>query len=459
MKIRNGVATSYAKIPPKEKFIPRVNIRNVYEIDISEDDLVRNLLRLSESESVCLLDSCGVGHLGSHLLIAGIVPDETTEFTNENPDKTLSELERELANDQANFFTMSYDFGLKLENVSKRQKENATVHEPDVFLASFDSLVIHDYETGKTFLSGDELNFEMLASKLLVTSLEFDKNVGFVSEVKSNFSKSEYTKKIDEIQELIRDGETYQTNFTQQFRANLPPSLTPQQIFWSLRKDHPSPFAAFIKRPNDYVISISPERFFTIDSDFQKIKTSPIKGTRPRGNNEQEDELLKSELLSSKKDIAENTMIADLLRNDIGRVCDFGSVKVEKLCEIEEHPSLFHLVSTVAGDVRNKTTFSEIIKAIFPCGSITGCPKIRTMEIIDRLETADRGLSMGAIGYKGFDGAFDLNVAIRTMVIRGSEAIFNVGGGIVIDSDPELEYQETLTKAKAIFDAIGVKYE
>ncbi len=182
---------------------------------------------------------------------------------------------------------------------------------------------------------------------------------------------------------------------------------------------------------------------------------------------------LRDELLNSEKDRAENVMIVDLLRNDLGRICEFGSVKVEKLCDLEEHPTLFHLVSTVSGKLRNKVSFSDILRATFPCGSITGAPKIRTMQIIDEIETARRGLSMGAIGFRIPNSKFqisnsktqdsrlktqdylDLSVAIRTMTIRGREAVFNVGGGIVIDSNPNSEYEETLTKAKALFNAIG----
>jgi anthranilate/para-aminobenzoate synthase component I len=154
-------------------------------------------------------------------------------------------------------------------------------------------------------------------------------------------------------------------------------------------------------------------------------------------------------------------MIVDLLRNDIGRVCEYGSVKVEKLCEVEAHPTFFHLVSTVSGDLRDDVNMSDILTALFPCGSITGAPKISTMRIIEQIETVNRGLSMGAIGYSipadrfGMPKTTDLSVAIRTMTIEDDLASFNVGGGIVIDSDPESEYEETLTKAKALISALG----
>lgn len=455
----------------KEKFIPRVKIQNVKEINIAADVLVKKLLKLSETETVCFLDSCGVNHLGSHQLIAGLKPVELSEISNDEPEKTLYQFNKKLSNSYASIFTISYDFGLKLEKIKQRKKEFSTFTEPDIFIAIFDSLIIHDYNTQKTYLHGNTSKSNEIKKTLSNIKEDFyTQNVSNeVTKLSSNFTKSEYIQKVKEIQELIREGETYQTNLTQQFRAKLSNNLTPQQIFWNLRKNHPAPFASFIKRKNDFVLSISPERFVnTINNgdvkgfgiETQIIKTSPIKGTRPRGKNIDEDNWLKESLINSKKDRAENTMIVDLLRNDIGKVCEFGSVNVEKLCDLEEHPSLFHLVSTVSGKLNKKINYSDVIKAIFPCGSITGCPKIRTMQIIDKIETVNRGLSMGAIGYACSDNSLsslDLSVAIRTMVISKDVAIFNVGGGIVIDSIPKDEYEESLTKAKALFNAIGIK--
>ncbi len=436
------------------------------EINISADELVSKLLSLAETETVCLLDSCGVGHLGSHLLIAGINPLEISEITNADARETLEIFNAKLENNFACFYTIAYDLGLKLENVAPRTKELSTFPEPDVFIAAFDCVIIHNYDSGKTCLRGNENKFDQLQNIILCSDSFKPAKITSDVQVKSNFSKTEYIEKIEQIQEYIRQGDTYQTNLTQQFRIKLPKNLLPQQVFLNLRQNHPAPFASFIKRKNDCVVSISPERFFAVENDF--IKTSPIKGTRPRGKNIAEDMELKNELLNSDKDIAENTMIVDLLRNDIGRVCEFGSVIVEKLCDLEEHPSLFHLVSTVSGELKEDTNYSEIVKALFPCGSITGCPKIRTMQIIDELETVNRGLSMGAIGYSIKNGKWnsengessrtsETSVAIRTLVFREDQAIFNVGGGIVIDSNPEDEYAESLLKAKALFEAFGIK--
>ena len=444
------------------------------ELKISADDLTANLLNLENERNVCILDSCGVNYLDSHLLIAGFNPVEILQITNENPNETLKILDKKLSlENSVCIFTISYDFGLKLEDIKPRKKEFKTFPEPDVFLAVFDCLIIHDYNTQKTFLTGNKKRFGEIEEFLLKQTAELSVDSIEHSKISSNFSRENYIKIIEKIQEYIRRGDTYQTNLTQQIRAELPANLTPQEIFWKLRKSHPAPFSAFIKRKNDFVVSISPERFFQVqnpNSKFQSpiVSASPIKGTSRRGETKAEDLRLKNELLTSAKDRAENVMIVDLLRNDIGRICKFGSVEVEKLLDLEIHPTLFHLVSTVKGELRENLKFSDIIRAVFPCGSITGAPKIRTMQIIDELETANRGLSMGAIGISIQNSKnifhfplsiFHLSVAIRTMVIRENEAVFNVGGGIVIDSVPADEYQETLIKAKALMSAIGGEIE
>jgi para-aminobenzoate synthetase component I len=440
----------------------------VREIHLSADQLVSALLNLPEEKNLCLLDSCNVSHLSSHLLIAGFEAIEILEINESEAEKTLKNLDEKLSRENlAAIFTISYDFGLKLNRIATRPKEFSPFEEPDIFLALFDSLIVHDYNTQKTFLTGNEKRFDEIEKTLLDTPDSLNSANSLNSPVSSNFTREGYLSAIEKIQEYIRRGDTYQTNLTQQLRVKLPENLTPEQIFFSLRKNHPAPFASYIRRKNDMVISASPERFFKvsqskIENRKSKIITvSPIKGTRPRGGNFEEDLCLKQELLNSEKDRAENVMIVDLLRNDIGRICEFGSVKVEKLCDLETHPTLYHLVSTINGTLRENVNFSDILRAVFPCGSITGTPKIRTMQIIDEIETAQRGLSMGAIGYSIQNSKFkiqnssDLSVAIRTMTVRDGEAIFNVGGGIVIDSVAEEEYEETLVKARALLRALN----
>lgn len=425
------------------------------DLDLTADELIDALLGLADTKNVCILDSCGVGHLGSHLLIAGFAPVAQIELGDNDAEATLANFEELLETEHAAVFTLSYDFGRALIS---RENPALPDAEPFVFVSLFVVLIIHDYDSGRTFLTGKEACFDSVEDQLRGSDWSSSQTTAPTA-ITSNFTRSEYIEAVGKIKELIRSGDTYQTNLTRRIEVELPPNLSSETIFRRLRKNHPAPFSAFIKRSNSTVISASPERFFKIEGD--RISASPIKGTRPRGATPEQDAALRAELLSSEKDRAENTMIVDLLRNDLGRVCEYGSVSVEKLCEIEEHPSLYHLVSTISGTLRANTGFGEIVRSLFPCGSITGAPKIRTMEVIDEIETVPRGLSMGAIGYRipgsfGIGESVDLSVAIRTMVIRDGQAVFNVGGGIVIDSDPDLEYEETVLKSRALMDALGI---
>ncbi|MGE3465723.1 MAG: anthranilate synthase component I family protein [Pyrinomonadaceae bacterium] len=443
----------------------------MHPLDLTADQVISALLAIAETEPVCVLDSCGVGHLGSHLLIAGIEPVDAQGITNQNVGETLAFLDSISTSNLASIFTISYDFGMKLQRIPQRHKLTAMSPEPDIYVASFDVLVVHDYESGQTFLTGDAGKFLGISRKLRSKISDLKTEISDIDvAASSNFTKGDYLAAIETIKERIRRGDTYQTNLTQQLTVKLSNGVSPAAVFSRLRSVHPAPFSSFVQRQDSTVISASPERFFRVESNpaplegsRKTIRTSPIKGTRPRGPTIAYDNAMRSELRHSPKDRAENTMIVDLLRNDLGRICEYGSVKVEKLCDLEEHPTLFHLVSTVSGTLREKIQFSDILRAVFPCGSITGAPKLSTMRIIDEIETTDRGLSMGAIGYSippnfaDLEPTLDLNVAIRTMVIRDDTATFNVGGGIVIDSDPEKEYEESLLKAKALLTALGVR--
>ena len=436
------------------------------EIEISAGQLVRKLLRPEGNRSVCLLDSCGVGKPGSNLLIAGIDPVETRFLTSDDPQRLLHDLDEMLKReDVGSIFTMSYDFGLKLNGIATKPHQGEQA-EPDIFIALFATLIIHDYDNGRTFMAGRSEGFDVI-EELLSGGTDSDRQdaarMTSVASLTSNFSRLEYSAAVNQIKELIREGETYQANLTQQLEVTMRLGDTAARVFENLRLDHPAPFAAYLDRGDSVVVSASPEQFLRVDASTygRTITAAPIKGTRRRGSTATEDALLRSELLASEKDRAENTMIVDLMRNDLGRVCEFGSVKVDELCRLEEHPTLFHLVSTIHGSLLGEVCYSDIIRAVFPCGSITGAPKMRTMEIIDRLEPSPRGLSMGAIGCRipddtfGISATFEMSVAIRTMVIRDMTAVFNVGGGIVIDSNPEREYEESMLKAKALLHALN----
>ncbi len=231
-------------------------------LEITADQLISALLGLAATETVCILDSCGVSHLGSHLLIAGIEPISVEEASGKTVDETLSILDDAVSQkDSASVFTISYDLGKRLLDISPKSNSN----EPDVYLARFDVLIVHDYNTGKTNLAGNADKFGHIATKLKNHVGNITKDAVIETEVSSNFTRDEYLSAIETIKEQIRDGNTYQTNLTQQLSAKLSDGLTPQIMFDRLRRDHPAPFAAFIKRLDSTVVSASPERFFRVD--------------------------------------------------------------------------------------------------------------------------------------------------------------------------------------------------
>lgn len=271
------------------------------------------------------------------------------------------------------------------------------------------------------------------------------------TEAHSNFTREGYISAIERVRKYIEEGDCYQANISQRFTARS--SLAPADMYLGLRSISPAPFAAYIDTGRARILSSSPERFLSLRGNL--AQTRPIKGTRPRGSTSGEDERLAQELAESEKDRAENVMIVDLLRNDLSRVCLPNTVKVMKLCEVEKFPTVFHLTSTIEGRLRPGAGPVELLRNTFPGGSVTGAPKIRAMEIIDELEPDPRGAYCGAIGYIGFDGGMDTNVAIRTMTSKDGEYSFHAGGGITYLSDPQAEYQETLDKAKAMLEATG----
>ncbi len=268
----------------------------------------------------------------------------------------------------------------------------------------------------------------------------------------SNFTREGYIRAVDTVREYIAAGDIFQVNLSQRFETKL--TTPPYELYRRLREVNPAPFASYLNFDPVTIVSASPERFLRLQGD--QVETRPIKGTRPRGRDPLEDARLAQELLQSDKDRAENIMIVDLERNDLGRVCRYGTVKVTELAILETYPTVFHLTSTVTGRLRQGKNCLDLLKATFPGGSITGAPKVRAMEIIDELEPTKRSVYTGSIGYLSFSGDVDLNIVIRTFLIKGNKAYFQVGGGIVYDSDPEGEYIETLDKAKALVQALSL---
>ncbi len=343
---------------------------------------------------------------------------------------------------------------------------------PECYLAFYDAIVAFDnlegriyvlstgfpaFEYGKRQTRAGERLGEI---KSLITTIPVISTVeplaveeGIV--LKSNFSRAEYLKAVERAREYICAGDIFQVNLSQRFEANLP--VSPDELYLRLRRVNPAPFASYLNFNGVSVVGASPERFLKVRGDW--VETRPIKGTRPRGKSRAEDKALSQELLSSVKDRAENVMIVDLERNDLGRVCRYGTVRVTELAILETYPTVFHLTSTVVGRLCEGKNRIDLLKATFPGGSITGAPKVRAMEIIDELEPTRRSVYTGSIGYLSFSGDMDLNIVIRTFLVKERKAYFQVGGGIVYDSAPEAEYQETLDKARALIQALKLSHK
>jgi para-aminobenzoate synthetase component 1 len=264
-------------------------------------------------------------------------------------------------------------------------------------------------------------------------------------------SKEDYITSIKKVLDYIRAGDIYQVCLSQRFKAEWPER--PYELYMRLNEINPAPFSAFLNYDDLSIISSSPELFLDVRGGV--IETRPMKGTRPRGTGPDEDKAMMEHLKASAKDASELSMIVDLERNDLGKISIPGSVKVAEHRRIEAYPTVFQTISVVKSEKEKNAGLADVIKAVFPGGSISGCPKIRAMEIIDELEPSVRSIYTGSIGYMSFHDTMELNVAIRTMILKGKDVYFHAGGGIVADSDPETEYEETLHKARAMIEALG----
>ncbi len=268
----------------------------------------------------------------------------------------------------------------------------------------------------------------------------------------TNMTKDSYLNAIERVRDYICRGDIYQANYTQRFHCNIEGGA--QTLYGKMRQVNPAPFAAYLDIGEFQVVSASPERFIQVKDRI--IETRPIKGTRPRGKTPEEDAANSRELMASEKDQAELLMIVDLERNDLSRLAKTGTVEVTELFKLETYATVFHLVATVKAHLKDGVSTVDCLRATFPGGSITGAPKIRAMEIIDELEPTARNIYTGSIGYIGYNGDLDLNIVIRTVLCQGENAWFQVGGGIVWDSDPQMEYEECLHKAKGQIAALSM---
>jgi para-aminobenzoate synthetase component 1 len=349
----------------------------------------------------------------------------------------------------------SYDLARIIEKLPVSALDDVKI--PDCYFYFYDNAIIFDNLKGDTFitalgiLKNPKNSIKELKEKILKgNQVKYKEVEGSSTKFISNFEKNKYKKTVEKVRNYIREGDIYITNLTQRFKCKV--TKKPYEIYRDLRHINPAPFAAFMNVEDFSIISSSPERFLKIENNI--VQTRPIKGTRPRGKNKEEDIRNRQELADSGKDHSELLMIVDLERNDLSKVCRPNSVKVKNLFTIEEYSTVFHLVSTITGKLKQNNTSIDCLKACFPGGSITGAPKVRAMEIIEELEPTRRGIYTGSIGYLGFDGNIDLNIVIRTILIKNGMAYFGVGGGITWKSDKTSEYDETLDKALALMKVL-----
>lgn len=344
---------------------------------------------------------------------------------------------------------LSYDYGAGF--VGLEQKVFDDVEIPCYMFGLYDQIIAFDHHKRELYFMA--LGETDVAARRSIERMKQDlqqplplSRMGAVGEMSSNMSQETYERKVHQIKDLLRSGDTYQVNFSQRFSGEC--TTQPWTVYKKLADRNPSPFACYFEYSDFSIVSSSPE--LLLRKRGGRVESWPIKGTVPRGATPEEDEIHIDELLASHKDDAELSMIVDLVRNDLGKICEVGSVQVDAHREIWKYSHVIHTVSRVSGKLAQKKTIFDCLQALFPGGSITGCPKKRTMEIIDQLEDYKRGIYTGSAGFISFSGDADFNILIRTMLLKDNMVHFHAGGGIVMDSDPAKEYQETLDKVEAL---------
>jgi para-aminobenzoate synthetase component I len=418
--------------------------------------------RLLGEQNITLLESVmRHEHLGRYSFLAcnpsqtlrvesGVAPRQPAlEVLRENLEENRTEMIAGLPPFQGGWAGyISYDFGKSLEAHSKVPEFEALC--PDLILHRYDTVMGFDHLQQRAWIFGtDESEIAKFEKMMKRKPQALGSSV--VEDWQSNFPRGQYEKAVADTVEYILAGDIFQANLTQCFSADIPLGFDAFALFRKLRDKNPSTFAAYLDYGDVQIASSSPERL--IKSDGVLVEARPIKGTRKRDADPSRDAELIAELQASRKDRAENVMIVDLLRNDISRIAKPGSVKVPVLCGLESYANVHHLVSVVEGQLRDGLTQVDLLRAVFPGGSITGAPKIRAMEIIAELENQARGVYCGSIGYLGFNGACDFNIAIRTALFSDGKAYVQGGGGITARSQPAAEYEESLTKIARIMEA------
>ena len=350
-----------------------------------------------------------------------------------------------------------YDLARRIDSLPQQAMADDPL--PELAIGIYDWALVVDHVARRSWLVGQGRDpatagiWDMLVGCFSRPSPTRDQPFRLRSPIRSNLQRADYERCFARIQAYILEGDCYQVNFAQCFQAEA--EGDPWTAYQRLRRVNPAPFSAFLETPYGVVLSASPERFLRLRG--RRVQTRPIKGTSARNADPAMDRRLAERLAASAKDRAENLMIVDLLRNDLGKVCQIGSVEVTALFEIESFARVHHMVSTIEGTLASGEDAVSLLRACFPGGSITGAPKLRAMQIIEELEGLRRGIYCGAIGYLGFDGGMDTNIAIRTLTMQADSIRFWSGGGIVFDSDVEAEYQETFDKVAGICEMLTVE--
>lgn len=459
--------------------------------EISYHDIKTYFKSIQHQPWACLLDSCQQGNIGHHFDIITTEPCLTYEYHHgttkiEGKEKQLFNLEKDLdafgtiaelhsqliksidiSKDIAKrtahlpfmvgaMSAFSYDthlFGEKLKPIAPNK-----YRLPEISVGFYTASIIYDNQANCAHIFDVDhvraeqtidalLNIKTLANKALSHQQSFH----LLSPWCSNLSKSKYLKQIDQIRHYLQAGDCYQVNFAQRFTSQYTGSE--YEAYELLSERNQAPYSAFMRFAHSCVLSLSPERFLQVND--KQVSTKPIKGTRPRSGNQEQDHTQAQLLLDSEKDRAENLMIVDLLRNDLSKHCEPNSVKVPKLFALESYPAVHHMVSTVEGKLRSNSNMFELFKGAFPGGSITGAPKLRAMQVIQELEPDSRSIYCGSIGYFCVRNRMDSNICIRTILAEDDTMHCWAGGGIVLDSDAENEYQETLDKIAKILPLLS----
>lgn len=442
----------------------QLTIEEIYSRLSGEDDFVfldsnNDDSRLSQYSLMAIdADMCFISKGSECQIVSGkkitrVIGDPLVLLDSIFKERSVEAMGQEIFNGGAIGY-FAYDLGRSIEKLPETSVDDRDM--PDIFLNFYHGAIVINHLDGTMRYSDYDLDSKAAERYRAIMRILNKGKVAVVhpfrlkGELKMNMSYKEYLAKVSRIREYIRAGDIYQANMTLRYSA--PFEGDPSELYSRLRKRNPAPFSAYLKLGQWRILSSSPERFIEVRN--RKISTRPIKGTVARGATPEEDAVNRKILEDSEKDHAELLMIVDLERNDLGHVAKIGSVSVPELFEIETYKTVFHLVSTVEAILKDEVTLGELLRAVFPGGSITGAPKIRAMEIIDELEPTRRNVYTGSVGYIDLSGDLDLNIVIRTIITNSQKVDYQVGGGIVWDSVEESEFIETQHKGRALREVL-----